>query len=184
MRNLIKSAGGRRPALDFVAHTAFARVGAYRHLRRVEWGSVRRLVFVCSGNICRSPYAAERARQKGFLVASLGVDAIGNAPADPAAQSTALRRGIDLASHVSTSLDSFRTQEGDLFLGLEPRHLSPLGRLSDSIRLRSTLLGLWCNRPFPYLPDPYGRSPECFDFVFGLVDEALDNIATQTGRRA
>lgn len=183
MRKLIRSAGGRRPALGFVGHALAARLGAYSALRKIQWQRVRRLVFVCSGNICRSPYAAERARQHGLVVASFGVDASGNAPADRMAQSVARDRGIDLAAHVSTGLPDFRPEEGDLLLGLEPRHLVPLSRGStDCVAHSRTLLGLWCDRPLPYLPDPYGRSPECFDFVFGLIDEALENIASQMGQ--
>jgi len=37
------------------------RTGGYRRFKQIRWESVKRVVFVCHGNICRSPYA-ERAR--------------------------------------------------------------------------------------------------------------------------
>lgn len=184
MRNLIRSAGGRRPALSFVAHAAVASFGAHGALRRVEWPLIRRLVFVCSGNICRSPYAAERARQLGLVVASFGVDASGNAPADVTALAVACRRKVDLTAHVSMGIDGFLPSGGDLLLGLEPRHLKPLAGGLPGGTPPMTLLGLWCDHPLPYLPDPYGKSSECFEFVFGLIDEAIDNIAHRMNRRA
>ena len=184
MRNLIRSTGGRRPALSFVAHAVAAGFGAHGALRRVEWPAIRRLVFVCSGNICRSPYAAERARQLNLPVASFGVDASGNAPADATAQAVARRREVNLAAHVSVGLRGFRPSEGDLLLGLEPRHLKPLAGGLSGMTPPMTLLGLWCDRALPYLPDPYGKPADCFEFVFGLIDEALDNIAHRMGRRA
>lgn len=186
MRKLIRSTGGRRPTLTFVAQAAAAGLGAHGALRRVNWPAVRRLVFVCSGNICRSPYAAERARQMGMAVASFGVDASGNAPADPTASAVAMARNVDLAEHVSMGLRSFVALEGDLLLGLEPRHLKPLaGGVAGvaGVAPAMTLLGLWCDRALPYLPDPYGKSEECFEFVFGLIDEALVNIARRMGRQ-
>lgn len=184
MRNLIRSTGGRRPAVSFVAHAATAALGAHGALRRIEWPAIRRLVFVCSGNICRSPYAAERARQLGLPVASFGVDASGNAPADAIARAVALRRDVNLGDHVSVALRDFQPNEGDLLLGLEPRHLKPLTGGLSGMTPAVTLLGLWCNRPLPYLPDPYGRSQDCFEFVFGLIDEALTNIVHRMGRQA
>lgn len=179
MRSFIKSVGGKRPALSFISQGVMARLGAYGTLRRVDWGQAGRLVFVCSGNICRSPYAAERARLAGFAVASLGVDASGNAPADPVAKSTGLRRGVDLERHVSVALGDFRPQDRDVYVGMEPHHLTRLGHLLRHSRSQATLLGLWCDQPLPYLPDPFGKKPECFEFVFSLIDQALDNI----GRR-
>jgi low molecular weight phosphotyrosine protein phosphatase len=41
-------------------------LGGLRHFEHVEWNRVTRLVFVCRGNICRSPYAEVRARRLGL----------------------------------------------------------------------------------------------------------------------
>lgn len=183
MRNLIRSTGGRRPALNFVAHAVAARFGVHGALRCVDWSRTERLVFVCSGNICRSPYAAERARQLSLPVASFGVDASGNAPADATAQTVARDRKVNLDAHLSVGLKGFLPKEGDLLLGLEPRHLKPLTGGLCGLKPQLTLLGLWCNPMRPYLPDPYGKSPECFDFVFRLIDEALGNIAQEMAHR-
>jgi protein-tyrosine phosphatase len=49
--------------------------GDLRRLRRVRPADARRLVFVCQGNVCRSPFAAAYARSRGLEAASFGIPA-------------------------------------------------------------------------------------------------------------
>ena len=180
MQSFIRKAGGKRRALHFGAHSLLGRFGLYRQYRRVDWTKVDRLVFVCSGNICRSPFAAELARSRGFHVASFGTDTRGGDPADPVASRVGARRGIDLSGHVSTSLGKFTVRPGDLLVGMEPLHLQSIRHLGrDGIQL--TLAGLWTGVCAPYLPDPYGTQDHCFEFVFGLIEESLAEIASRIG---
>lgn len=173
---LIAGTGGRQATLRFVTYALLARFGLCRAWKRVDWRVVDRLVFICSGNICRSPFAAELARKHGLRVASFGVDASGDAVADPIALAVGMTRGVDMGGHVSTSLARFRIEPGDLFIAMEPRHLRAVRNLSKSVEVQLTLLGMWCSSPRPYLPDPYGKSIECFQFVFRMIEDALENI--------
>src|SRR5215469_15602974 len=72
--------GGRRGYVFHLAARAMGALGAYRRLGALDWGTVTRLVFVCKGNICRSPYAAARAQQLAVEATSFGLDAIEGAP--------------------------------------------------------------------------------------------------------
>jgi protein-tyrosine phosphatase len=108
--------GGKRGLLEHVRTRALYAIGVYGSLREVNWAAVRRLVFVCKGNICRSPYACTRARSMGVTAVSFGLDASGGDPADPRAVKNALVRGMDLSRHQSTRLESARLVDGDLVI--------------------------------------------------------------------
>ena len=177
----VQKYGGKRAALRFATYALLARLGLCSASRQVQWRRAKRLVFVCSGNICRSPFAAELAKKRGLPAASFGVDARGNAAAEPRAAAAALRWDVDLGSHVSTSLEQFRPLDGDVFVAMEPRHLKIALPLAAKAGAQSTLLGMWCTAPRPYLPDPYGASVECFYFVFHMIDDALANIGNSIG---
>ena len=101
---------------------AVARVLRYRVVREDLWhewrrrragsialpgGPIRRVMVICHGNICRSPYAAELlARRSGGLeVRSAGLEASEGKPAEPGARRIAKRRGIDLDAHGAHRLE-------------------------------------------------------------------------------
>jgi protein-tyrosine phosphatase len=179
MIDAIRNLGGRWLAMSYFGHTLLGSLGFYRRDRDVDWSRVRRLVFVCSGNICRSPYGEELARMRGIPAISFGLHANGTAPADPSASRVALQANVDLSRHVSTRAADYEAHTGDLLLAMEPWQLAQLRRLTAGTDAQASLLGLWCQRSRPYLPDPYGRSDGCFRQVFAFVEEAVELI----GRR-
>src|SRR5690348_5345658 len=116
--------GGKQGLLEHVRARALFALGAYRSLCEIEWSSARRLVFVCKGNICRSPYASARARSLGVPAASFGLEAGDGAPADPQAAQNALLRGIDLSEHRAKKMQLSHISRGDLIVVFEPRQLA------------------------------------------------------------
>jgi protein-tyrosine phosphatase len=179
LRQLVEKLGGRAAALRFAFHRLVSGIGGYRRYRDLDWGAVRRLVFVCSGNICRSPYAAERARARGFAVASFGIDAAGGKPANDMASVVARARGVDLSAHVSSRMQDFVPLDGDLLIAMEPRHLRAIRHMARPGNVQVTLAGLWSDLRAPFLPDPYATNSRCFDFVFRLIDESLAQMQAQ-----
>lgn len=138
----------------------------------------KRLVFVCQGNICRSPYGEARARQLGISSASFGLSADNGKPANPSAASIAKQRGLTLGYHSATHFSRFSFEAGDLILAFEPHQLAKLispGVLPDCIA--ADLLGRWCDPAFPYVHDPYGLSDAYFNICFERIDQALTNLA-------
>ncbi len=155
-------------------------LGAFAPLRRVAWDEVERLVFVCQGNICRSAYAAVRARRLGLRSASFGLAARDGDRANAVAVERAAARAVDLASHRATSAPAARLEPGDLLVAMEPGQLPGLALLVPGRPM--TLLGLWATPPRPHLEDPYGLSPAYFDTCFDVVDSALEEIARRASR--
>lgn len=169
--------GGKRAFLRYLGFRAEAAFGGYRDLRCPDFSRARRLVFVCAGNICRSPFAEYAARAAGLLAVSAGLEADAGKPADPAAVKAAARRGIDLQPHRSQRFDSVELGAGDLVLAFEPRHALWLRQaLPGRVAAQLALVGLFGSSPCPYLHDPYGLSDEYFERCFGRIDDAVRGL--------
>ena len=176
--------GGGVNTARYISYKIYAYMGAFRRYRLVDWKRVRRLVFVCSGNICRSPYAAERARAIGLAADSCGTAAVDFAAADARAIGVAAQRGVFLQRHTSSKSLSLLFDEGDLALVFEPQHLHQMNAALRGSGAQITLLGLWSNPTAPYVPDPFGRDESCFKLVFDIIDGALANVQAQLHREA
>jgi low molecular weight protein-tyrosine phosphatase len=169
--------GGRRAYVTHLAARALGLVGAYGPLLDVDWPVIDRLVFVCKGNICRSPYAEARARSLGLEAVSFGLEASGGAPADPNAVRNAARRRIDLSAHRSARVDPARLRPGDLVLLFEPRQVAQFRESYGAGVPALSLAGLWARPRRPYLCDPYGRSDVCFQDCFAVIDASIAAFA-------
>jgi protein-tyrosine phosphatase len=175
---LALSYGGKRAFLTAMWHAGRASVGAFRSYRQIQWSEVSRVVFVCKGNICRSPYAEHRFRAWGAKAVSAGLLADTGKPAALAAQQAALRRGVDLTAHRSSVTSDLVTAAGDLLVAFEPGHTTALNVLArNRAGVQVTLLALWSSTPkLVYLHDPYGLSDAYFDKCFERIDRGLKGI--------
>ena len=179
--------GGKRGYLEYVRSRLLYSLGAYRQAERIEWSTINRLVFVCKGNICRSPYAAEKSRMLGTPAISCGLEASQGAAADAAAVRNAERRNVDLSPHRSSIYDSRRLRETDLVVVFEPRQLIDVRRLMRNRPVSITLLGIWSKTTSPYIHDPYGQSDEFFQRTYAAIDAYVMEVvrritAATTGR--
>ena len=157
------------------------------------------VLFVCLGNICRSPLAehvfrhlaAERGLADSFMVDSAGTGAwhVGEAP-DARSAEVALRHGITLdgqARQVTT--EDFATY--DLILAMDRDNLRTIEKASHAAHgdARLELLRRWDPDAHGDLevPDPYYGAGSGFDHVYDMVERScralLDELAGQ-GRRA
>ncbi|MRW93539.1 phosphotyrosine protein phosphatase [Duganella sp. FT80W] len=135
---------------------------------------VRRVVFVCLGNICRSAYAQRVAADIGMQCASIGLSTTTGAASPDAARHAATRAGVNLNAHRATDIRDFSIQPGDLLLAMEPRHARTLQRyLAGRPDIQIALLGLWCQPPTPHLHDPYTLSDAYFDLCFARIRQAV-----------
>ena len=95
-----------------------------------------KLLFVCTGNTCRSPLAEHIARklliERGLSdveVASAGTSAWEGAPASDGALLVGLERRMDLSSHRSQALTRALVEEADVVLAMSPHHLERIEAL-------------------------------------------------------
>jgi len=153
------------------------------------------VLFVCLGNICRSPLAegvfAHLVRERGlhdrFEIDSAGTGAwhVGER-ADRRSAEVAARHGVSLdgrARRVASS-DFARF---DLVVAMDRENLRDLERMADGIphRPRLHLLREWDPQEGDEVPDPYYGGPDGFERVYAMVrrscEALLDDLAGQEG---
>jgi protein-tyrosine phosphatase len=150
-------------------------LGGYRTYRKVDWGSIERLVFVCKGNICRSAYAGALARSLGFESVSCGLDTRFGLPADEHAIRAASLRGVDLKTHRTTPIQDLVLGKNDLLVVMEPWQVEHLKEKYGN-DYEYTLLGLWGRPESPHIHDPYGRSSSYYNHCFNYIDASVHEI--------
>ena len=171
--------GGKRGLVRHAGWVLLDFGGKLRHLRIVDWSRVDRLVFVCKGNICRSPYAEQRARKLGLCAASFGLEAEIGVPADEVATLVARERGVDLAHTRARRAVNLTLGPRDLVVAMEPWQIRPIESLTYEHGCQITLLGLWSRPACPYIGDPFGRSKAFFARCFATIDSGINAIYAQ-----
>lgn len=130
------------------------------------------ILVVCVGNICRSP-TGERLL-KNLLpnkkIASAGLGALVDKPADATAADVALTHGTSLEGHKARQLTAEMCREYDLILVMEKGHIDLVCRLAPEVRGKTMLYGHWLQQR--EIADPYKQSREAFEFVYGLLDKS------------
>ena len=134
-----------------------------------------KVLFVCLGNICRSPTADGilRAKAPGWEVDSAGTAAyhLGKPP-DARATAEAARHGIDLTALRARQARATDFHHYDHILAMDRQNLANLRviRPDTATAELSLLLDLLPDQPLREVPDPYYE--DGFDSVFTLIDRA------------
>lgn len=123
---------------------------------------MKKLLFVCTGNTCRSPMAkvlAERTLAEagiaGWEVASAGVAALAGARATQEAKDAVTARGLDLSGHRARLLSAELLAEADLILVMTQRHKSLILQSSPHVAAKVHTLPEFVGKNKD-VPDPYG----------------------------
>lgn len=167
----------------------FVRSGRERRNVRHEWRraragapvlapDTRRIVVICFGNICRSPFAGEllARRRPDLEVRSAGLEARDGKPAEAAAQRVASRHGIDLAAHGARRLREEDVAWADLILAMEGYQCDEVRRRWPGHDARLALLGdFFADGPF-LIEDPYGHDDDAFELAFERIVAATDRF--------
>lgn len=137
------------------------------------------IIFICTGNTCRSPMAAALceglARERGMtdlIAESRGLAAAPGAPASPHAAEALSEVGLDLSAHRSRQADPAELAGADLVICMTRSHriiLEGAGIPAGKIRV----LGVG-------IPDPFGGSLEdyraCRDAIAAALPAVLDEL--------
>jgi protein-tyrosine phosphatase len=140
--------------------------------------TIRRLVFVCQGNICRSAFADVVSRQSGLRAASFGLSASTGRRAHDPAIAAARALGYDLSGHRALDMADYVPEAGDLLLAMEIRQLHRLATDPRLGHLPRTLLGQWTQPIMPHLHDPYGLNDRYMVRCLARIERAVGRLAT------
>jgi protein-tyrosine phosphatase len=130
-----------------------------------------RILTVCLGNICRSPYAASVLAHHGGVTMSVRSAGLrgkwAGGPAHARMLHVATARGYDLTGHRAVQVSSALLEWADLVLAMDRVVLGELrGRTGPNIGQLALYLG---NRD---VPDPYGGDENAFTACADLIEEA------------
>jgi protein-tyrosine phosphatase len=146
-----------------------------------------KILFVCMGNICRSPTAeavfTKKLAERSFLYQVI-IDSAGthnfhpNAPPDERSQKHALKRGYDLSNLRARSVVESDFEEFDLLLTMDwdnralleescpPLHLYKIRGLAEFLQTTQASV----------IPDPYYGGDQGFEHVLDLIEEASEGL--------
>jgi protein-tyrosine phosphatase len=168
--------GSKTGFVRFFYHRALSLVGAYRkYSPKASSVNSRRMVFICSGNICRSPLAEVYARSLGMEATSCGLNCGDDYPADLRARAFAKEHGLSLKNHKTVNVRNFEFKSSDLVVVMEPSHLVEFEEIvGKSYTL--VLAGSYCQTPIPYIHDPFNCCPAFFTRCEAKVMECVRGL--------
>lgn len=136
----------------------------------------KRILVVCTGNICRSPVAAAMLQQGGgdIEVVSAGLGA-GKGGAEQRMAALAKADGYDLSQHQARQVDRKLLAEADLVLVMSAKQRQLIVRSWPEMLGKTLLFGMWrTDKPINErdIPDPYQRSDEVCQLVYEEIKSA------------
>lgn len=147
----------------------------------------RKILFVCMGNICRSPTAEGVFRDKvegAGLSAEFKIDSAGThayhvgEPPDLRSQEYALKRGINLSTQRARQVQASDFTQFDLILAMDKDNLRLLQSQCPSAQQHKLklMMSFATHSPSEVVPDPYYGGGRGFDLVLDYLEDAADGL--------
>ena len=149
---------------------------------------VKSILFVCMGNICRSPSAEAVFRHKatekgvGLVIDSAGtIGSHARAKPDPRSQKVGIARGYSFDKIKARKVTVKDFEQFDLILAMDEQNVSSLHKVAPSHLSHKIELFLNYAKDFEEteVPDPYYGGAKGFEYVLDLIENASDGLLTQ-----
>lgn len=135
---------------------------------------MRKILFICTGNTCRSPMAEgifrvllKKHGAEGIVCESAGINPLVGDKAQPNAVTAAAEYGADITGHRARAYAPDMAQDTDLFVCMSTRHILFLGDAIPEEKIR--LLG-------GGIADPYGADLNTYRVCAAHITQALDDL--------
>ena len=144
-----------------------------------------RVLFVCMGNICRSPLAQgvfEGVLRREGLEGEIFVDSAGTGhwhvglPPDDRAMDAAALRGVDIGSQRARRITQEDCQNFDYVLTMDEYNYRTVAALCRGTAVVRPFLDFAADSSEREVPDPYSGGPDEFEHVLDLVEEASEGL--------
>ena len=141
--------------------------------------------FVCTGNICRSPYAEYKIKSlldihgiKNIKIISTGTNTSNGHKADKHAISAAERMNLNISGHQSTKIDLEKIKASDLLVIMGTNNYFHIIEICPEAASKCIYLGALMLEESSEINiiDPYGRDDTIFNYSFQSIDYCLNKL--------
>jgi protein-tyrosine-phosphatase len=155
------------------------------YLKQTLEAGAKNFLFICTGNICRSPVAEYLFRKElnklqisGIEIGSAGLLDLGSRPADSEMISIGNDHGIDLTKHQSRQVTLKMISDADVVFVMETGHQEALNKSASGTDEKIILLSI-----FDYIHngininDPLGTSPKKYNYCFMRIYASIRKLS-------
>lgn len=144
---------------------------------------INKVLFICIGNICRSPMAEGLFKQAlpEKAVFSAGLSAMVGDAADPLSIQLMDERGIDIREHRARSLAGWMISETDLIVTMDMDQKRFIEHRYPGAKGKVIRIGEYGKFD---VPDPYRLSPSAFRHSLNLIEQGIDQLVERIEERS
>ncbi|MBR5227077.1 MAG: low molecular weight protein arginine phosphatase [Clostridia bacterium] len=144
-----------------------------------------RIIFICTGNICRSPMAMAYLRKKvednklksKIEVLSAGINAVDGDEATEYAKQVMYNMGIDLTYHRATNVKDIDIKNADYIIAMTLEHKDKIVQFFPQVKDRVYLLKEFSqNKDYLNVDDPWGLNLHVYEHCAREIVECVDKF--------